>query len=120
MRKILNLVVLLPLAVVLIVLSVANRQPVQFSLDPLNTNEPILALTLPFFVFLFVSLLFGAIVGGLITWFSQGRNRKELRKRTDEVNKLIREKERVAEQALAGKKEIAPGLPVASLPDKAA
>ncbi len=101
-------------------LSVANRQPVQFSLDPLNSSEPILAVTFPFFVFLFISLLIGAAVGALITWFSQGKKRKELRNRTNEVNKLLNERERAKEQVVSENKEIAPGLPIASLPDKAA
>ena len=118
MRKIFNILFLFPIAIVLILLSVANRQHVQFSLDPLNSSEPALAVTLPFFVFLFGALLLGALLGGLVTWISQGQTRKELRKQKSEVGKLKLENEQAQGKMKSQQKEIAPGLPLASLPDK--
>ena len=54
-RKIVNIVVLVPIAIVLIVLSVANRQPVRMALNPFRPEDSVLSLTAPFFVFLFLA-----------------------------------------------------------------
>ncbi len=114
MRKLFNYIFLLPLAVVLILFSVANRQNVQFSLDPLNAEAPALALELPLFVFLFAAFLLGMLLGGFLVWLSQGRHRKALREKSHEVNKLQNENQSAAEAAKQKRPEIAPGLPVAS------
>ena len=79
MRKLLNLFFVVPVAIVLIFLSVANRHWVTFSLDPLNTEAPAFAISLPFFVFIFATLMIGALIGACLTWFSQGKHRKALR-----------------------------------------
>ena len=57
MRKLFNYLFLLPLAVLLILFSVANRQSVQLSLDPLNAETPALSVNLPLFVVIFLALL---------------------------------------------------------------
>lgn len=79
MRKLVSLLILLPVAIVLIVLSVANRHSVVFNLDPINPEQPFLSLTLPFFVFLFAAVLAGMVVGSMATWFAQGKHRKMAR-----------------------------------------
>ena len=107
-----NLLVLLPLAIILILLSVANRQLVNFSLDPLNTETPAIAFTLPFFVFLFLALFLGMALGAFMTWFSQGKYRKALREKSYEANRLRREKEEMADEKSESSAEIAPGLPL--------
>lgn len=78
-RKLVFLFVALPVAVILIMLSVANRTPVRFSFDPFNTAEPALSVTLPFFVHLFIALLAGMLIGSVATWFTQGKHRKKVR-----------------------------------------
>ncbi|RVC41246.1 DUF1049 domain-containing protein, partial [Mesorhizobium sp. M4A.F.Ca.ET.090.04.2.1] len=60
-------VVFVPLAVVLIALAVANREPIAFTLDPFNPGNPALTLKLPLFVFLFLALAIGMIVGSMAT-----------------------------------------------------
>lgn len=84
MRKLIFLFIALPVAIVLIVLSVANRQSVQMSLDPFNAVDPVFAFTLPFFVFLFAALLAGMVIGSCATWFKQGKYRKNARKEHSE------------------------------------
>lgn len=79
MKKFLWLIVGVPAAVLLIVFSVANRQLIQFRLDPFNTDNPAIAVELPFFVFLFAALLAGMAIGGLAVWISQGQYRKTAR-----------------------------------------
>ena len=86
-RKLVFLFVALPVAVVLIMLSVANRAPFQLSLDPFNSTDPAIAFTLPLFVFLFAALLLGMVVGSVATWFTQGKHRKKLRREHSEAVK---------------------------------
>jgi len=79
LKKIVNLLILLPLGIVLIVLSVANRQSVTLALNPFQPDDRVLSLSAPFFVFLFLALILGMIVGSAATWFSQGKYRKRAR-----------------------------------------
>jgi uncharacterized integral membrane protein len=92
-KKIFYLVILVPIGVLLIVLSVANRQPVTLRLDPFNEVNPALAATWPFFAFLFVALLIGMIIGAVLTWFSQGRNRAAARRNKAETQRWRQEAE---------------------------
>jgi hypothetical protein len=79
MRRFISLFVLLPLAVVIVFISVANRGAATFSLDPFGTAAPALSLTAPLFVFLFAALALGVIVGGVAAWIGQGRSRRAAR-----------------------------------------
>ena len=114
MRRFYNLFLLFPLAIILILLSVANRQVVTFSLDPLNSETPALAFELPFFVFLFIALFFGLVLGGFITWWGQGKHRKALRVVSGEAESLKREKSQSETAKKDEVQEIAPGLPAVS------
>lgn len=79
MKKIINIVILVPLAVVLIVLCVANRQWVTLALNPFRPDDQMLSAGAPFFVFLLSAFLVGAIVGSFATWLTQGKHRKRAR-----------------------------------------
>lgn len=91
LNRVLIVVVLLPLAVILIALAVANRMPVAFTLDPFNPGNPGLTLQLPLFVMLFLALGLGLLLGSFATWWKQGRYRKEARNKSREVQSLINE-----------------------------
>ena len=82
------IVVFVPLAVILIALAVANREMVAFTVDPFNPGNPALTVTLPFFIFMFVALALGMIVGAVVTWLRQGRYRKLARQRRLEAEGL--------------------------------
>jgi len=79
LRKIVTFFILVPLGIVLVVLSVANRQSVSLALNPFQPTDSVLSLTAPFFVFLFLAVIFGAVVGATATWLSQGKYRKRAR-----------------------------------------
>ena len=81
-------VVFVPLAVILIALAVANREPIAFTLDPFNPGNPALTLKLPLFVFLFLALAIGMVIGSMATWVKQGRYRKLARQRGVEAENL--------------------------------
>jgi uncharacterized membrane protein len=94
MKKLLNIVVLVPVAIILIVLSVANRQMVTLALNPFNPTDSVLSASAPFFVFLFLAVIFGMIVGSLTTWFTQGKYRKRARNEAHEAVKWHAEAEK--------------------------
>ncbi|MDR6756958.1 putative integral membrane protein [Mycoplana sp. BE70] len=86
-KKIINIVILAPIAIVLIVLSVANRQPVRLALNPFRPEDSVLSMTAPFFVYLFLALILGAILGAAATWIGQHKYRKRARIEASEAVK---------------------------------
>ena len=100
-RKLINIIILAPLAVVLIVLSVANRNDVTLALNPFNPNDALLSFSAPFFVFLFAALMLGMVIGSMATWFKQGKYRKKARVEAQEAVKWHTEADRQRERANA-------------------
>lgn len=78
-RKIVGLVILVPLGIVLIVLSVANREMVRLALNPFQPDDQMLSVSAPFFVFIFSAVILGLLLGSAVTWLSQGKYRKRAR-----------------------------------------
>jgi uncharacterized integral membrane protein len=76
MRKFLNAIVWIPLAVILVVFAVANRHLITVSFDPFNSNDPALGITLPLFVVIIAVAILGVVAGGSATWFGQRRWRR--------------------------------------------
>ncbi|WP_422372364.1 LapA family protein [Hoeflea sp.] len=106
-KRIVALVILVPLAIVLVMLSVANRTAVTLALNPFQPQDQVLSVTAPFFVFLFAALMLGMIIGSLATWFKQGKHRKRARREASEAVKWHTEADRQKAKA----KEIAAALP---------
>ena len=104
-KRIVNVVILIPVAIVLIVLSVANRQSVTLALNPFRPEDSVLSVTAPFFVYLFLAVIFGLVVGSLATWFTQGKYRKRARVEASEAVKwqTEAEKQRVRAENIASK-----------------
>ena len=101
MRRFLILFVLLPLAIVAVALSVANRTDVVLSLDPLGDATPRWSLTVPMFVLLFATLGVGVLVGGIATWIGQGKWRQAARGERAKADALRQEVERLRERVAA-------------------
>jgi uncharacterized integral membrane protein len=118
LRKLVFLFIALPVAIFLIVLSVANRHPVTLGLDPFNADSPVFSVTLPFFAYLFGALLLGMLIGSMATWFKQGKHRKSARVRQSDVLKWQHEAEAQKKRAEELAQEQVPKLP--SLPERAA
>ena len=87
-NRVMLIVVLVPLAIVLIALAVANRAPIAFTLDPFNPGNPGLTVQAPLFVLLFLALGLGVILGSAVTWVKQSRHRKVARQRSLEAESL--------------------------------
>jgi hypothetical protein len=75
-RKLILVLVVLPLAVLLIALAVVNRKPALLILDPLGGTEPGMSLEAPLFLLLLGAFAFGLVVGGMATWIGQGKWRR--------------------------------------------
>ena len=108
LNRLFTVLITLPVAVVLIALSVANRMPVQFSLDPFSADNPALTVTLPLFALLFAALLIGLVIGGTATWLGQRRHRKAARASSREARQL---RDRIETGSADGKAPAAAGLP---------
>ncbi|MCJ8521676.1 putative integral membrane protein [Pseudorhizobium tarimense] len=101
LKKILTLLILVPLGVLLIVLSVANRQSVTLALNPFRPADSVLSLTAPFFLFLLLALILGMLIGSIGTWWTQGRYRKQARIEAREAIKWQTEADRQKAQSPA-------------------
>lgn len=85
LNRFLMVLVVIPIAVILIALAVANRSMTAFTLDPFNPGNPAFTINAPLFFLLFGTLAIGMIIGSVATWFKQGRYRKIARQRTIEA-----------------------------------
>jgi len=85
-------------AVFLVTLAVANRHSVLLVLDPFNPQNPVLALELPFYAYLFAMLIIGVVLGGTATWMSQSRWRRLARARGQDAARWRAEAERLTRE----------------------
>ena len=108
LNRFMLIAVVVPLAIILVALAVANRGAASFTLDPFNPGNPGLTWQLPLFVLLFAAIVIGMIVGSLATWFKQGRYRKIARLRSQEADML--------RQAAARAPGVQPAQEMPSLP----
>ena len=91
----LRALVLLPVAIVVVLLAVANRGPVVLSFDPFSKGQPELSVTLPLFALILAAVALGVVLGGIGSWLAAGRQRRERRMSTREINRLKAEADRL-------------------------
>ena len=103
MRKFLKAAILIPLGLLILVFAVANRQIVTFSLDPFGTTSPAdpLVFAMPLFALATVLVIIGVLVGGIATWFRQGKWRRLARQREDELRTVRSENDRLKHEVEA-------------------
>lgn len=87
MKRALQFIVLVPLVVIGLALAVANRANVVVSFDPFSSDTAG-QLQAPLFVVLILAVMFGVVLGGLATWFAQGKYRRALRALRAETARL--------------------------------
>jgi hypothetical protein len=97
-RKILTALILVPLAVVVIALAVANRQPVVISFDPFDQLHPALARALPLYQLMLLLLIGGVLLGGVAAWVRQGKWRRAARLADAHARELRAEVDRLRRQ----------------------
>ncbi|HWJ72643.1 MAG TPA: LapA family protein [Kaistia sp.] len=108
MKRAIAIIILVPLAVLLVALAVANRHGVVLSLDPFNGDAPAAAITLPLYFIVFASMVLGVLLGGIGTWLGQSRWRRQARRLKREATGVRREND--------GYRTVAPTGPSAGLP----
>jgi Lipopolysaccharide assembly protein A domain len=94
-RKIVTALILVPLAVVVIALAVANRQPVVVSFDPFDQFHPAFARALPLYQLMLLLLIGGVVIGGIAAWLKQGKWRRAARLADAQARELRLEVDRL-------------------------
>lgn len=108
--RIVTLILAFIATVFLVTLAVANRHAAKLVLDPFNPENPVVALELPFYAYLFAMLIAGVVIGGMATWFSQSKWRRTARGRMQDSIRWKAEAERLTrerEASVAGSKQLA-------------
>lgn len=92
--KLSNILIAVPALGLALVVSIANRGAVTFSIDPFSADTPALAFAVPLYLLIFVALLIGVLIGGMSAWAGQTGWRKKARKTAREVKHLTKDLER--------------------------
>jgi uncharacterized integral membrane protein len=103
LRKIVNVVIVLPLAILFVGFAVANRHAVTVSFDPFDSTDPSLGVTLPLFAVVILVAILGVIAGSVATWFGQRRWRKAARQHEAEARHARVELADLRERAMAAR-----------------
>ena len=112
-RRVLNWLVLAPVAVLAVILAVANRTPVTVSLDPFSRGLSVASFTVPLFAVVFLSIILGVVIGGVAVWWKQGRYRKRCRQAESELSGARADVERLRGELGRGSQTETTGGPLA-------
>ena len=88
MRKFVAIAVLVPLAIIIVMFAVANREVITVSFDPFDSAHPALALKMPLFMLIFMLVAVGVVVGGIAAWLKQHKWRIRARRAEAEARDL--------------------------------
>ena len=112
-RRFATALILVPLAILLLCLAVANRQSVVVSFDPFDSAHPALTRALPLYVLMLMLVIGGVLVGGVAAWLRQGKWRRAARLADAQARELRVEVERL-------RRRLGSPLPAYPLPADAA
>ncbi|MBN9469032.1 MAG: LapA family protein [Bosea sp.] len=88
MKAFFKALVLVPVALLIVLFSVANRAPVRVSFDPISRDLPVLAFDVPLFAVILAAIALGVLIGGCASWLTQSKHRKAARVNRREAEKL--------------------------------
>jgi uncharacterized integral membrane protein len=88
LRRIVAVLILVPLAIIIVAFAVANRQGVTVSFDPFGASAPAASLTMPLFALVILLLIIGVVIGGTAAWLRHGRWRRAARRLERELKEL--------------------------------
>jgi uncharacterized integral membrane protein len=91
LRKLAFWLILVPIAIIILMFAIANREIVTVSFDPFSETAPAASVSVPLFVLVFVFVISGVILGGLAAWLRQSGYRRAARNRDADVTALRRE-----------------------------
>ncbi|TDR87194.1 lipopolysaccharide assembly protein LapA domain-containing protein [Enterovirga rhinocerotis] len=95
MLALLKAIIFLPIAVIVILLSIANRGIVPVSFDPFARGAPEFVVNVPLYALVLGALAVGVVLGGTGAWLAAGRQRRSGRASRREANRLRRETDRL-------------------------
>ncbi|MGJ8532295.1 MAG: lipopolysaccharide assembly protein LapA domain-containing protein [Alphaproteobacteria bacterium] len=104
MMRFIKYLILIPLGIIVVVLSIANRGAVTVSLNPFpdaatGTDLAVLSYSVPLYLLLFGFLLLGVVLGGLGSWFSQGKWRRKARENEHQASRQQQRAEEAEQKA---------------------
>ena len=88
LRRIVAVIILVPLAIIIVAFAVANRQDVVISFDPFDAAHPVYSRTTWLFLPIFAALILGVVIGGVAAWLGQGKWRGAARRFEREMQAL--------------------------------
>ncbi|HBA43177.1 MAG TPA: DUF1049 domain-containing protein [Alphaproteobacteria bacterium] len=89
----LRFLLLLPFLLLALIVAIANRQTVLFSLDPLAETTPAIGFEVPLFAIVFLSVLLGIVLGGGAAWAKQHKWRRLAKEERKQIKSLSKELE---------------------------
>ena len=107
MKSFLKYHFLIPIALIVLALSAANRHSVTIFLDPFagHTSEGT-QIVVPLYIVMLLAAMFGIVLGGVTTWLEQGIYRRAARRARSEVNALRGDLARLSSGRPAEKRKI--------------
>jgi uncharacterized integral membrane protein len=79
-RKLVTVLILIPLALAIVLFAVGNRGPVSLAFDPFASEPPMFTFSAPVFLVLLCALIVGVVIGGVAAWSRQGKWRSRARR----------------------------------------
>jgi H+/Cl- antiporter ClcA len=98
-RRIVNWVIGLPVAIAAAAFAVANRQWITVSFDPLSRDHPFASVTMPLWVLFFCGIFVGIFAGWFTSWLAHGKWRRAAREARFELMRSRREHERQKQES---------------------
>ncbi len=93
MKRFIKVFLLFVIGCLIAAFAVANRQPVRFVADPFIDRNLASSIEAPFFIYLFIAMFVGLIIGASSAWIGQSRWRRAARKEQKEATLWRREAE---------------------------
>lgn len=113
MMRLVSWLLALPIGIVVVAISVANRKPVTLALDPFKPDSPAYAVSMPLFLLVLGAVVVGVVLGGSAVWWRQRIHRRAARDHRREASRLEGERSKLAAD-LATRDGVVAGL--AALP----
>ena len=105
LAQIVKWILLLPVLAAVLMLAVANSQPVIVHLNPFDTDDPVLRVGLALYQIGFILFALGALAGAFVTWNGQRRYRRRAHQE-EQAAKLWQYRAQRAEKAQEPQSEI--------------
>jgi uncharacterized integral membrane protein len=121
-QKIVRALILIPLAIVLVALAVANRQIVTVSFDPFDRVDPAVSVAVPLYILILALVIAGVILGGVAAWMRQGQWRSRARRAESQARDLRAENDQLKRRdtSIPGARPAVDDAPRLSIPPPAA